>query len=187
MSLLEIIASVFGLLCVFLTVRQNLWCWPTGVVQVVLYTIIFYQAKLYSDAILQVVYFFLQFYGWYHWLHGGKEKAPVPVTQLSRPRLWGWLLIGVIGSALWGFGMARFTDAALPYPDAVVVVLSLVAQWLMARKILESWHFWITVDVVAIGVYWAKQLYITTGLYAIFLVLAAQGLLAWKKQCQQPG
>jgi nicotinamide mononucleotide transporter len=186
MSLLEFAGSVFGLLAVFLTVRQNIWCWPTGVISVVLYTVIFYDAKLYSDAILQVVYFFLQFYGWYHWLHGGREKTSVPVTRLRPRALQGWLVVGVVGSGLWGFGMARFTDAALPYPDAGVVVLSLVAQWLLTRKNLESWHFWIVVDMIAIGVYFAKQLYITAGLYGVFLILAFLGLQAWKKECQLP-
>lgn len=183
MSTLELIASVFGLICVGLTVRQHIWCWPTGLVQVLLYTVIFYDAKLYSDAILQVIYVFFQFYGWYHWLHGGQDKSLLPVTHLNARALLLWVGIGVVGSVLWGYGMARFTDAALPYPDAVVVVLSLVAQWLMARKKVESWHFWIAVDIVGIGVYYAKQLYPTAILYVVFLVLAVLGLRSWIKEC----
>jgi nicotinamide mononucleotide transporter len=186
MSPLEIVATVFGLLCVALTVRQNIWCWPTGLVQVVLYIFIFYQAKLYSDSFLQVVYVFFQFYGWWHWLHGGREHTSAPVTRLSPRALIGYLVAGILGSLLWGYGMARFTDAALPYPDAFVVVLSLIAQWLLARKVLESWHFWIAVDVLAIGVYFLKKLYLTSGLYAVFLVLAVLGLLAWKKELGHP-
>ncbi|MBB6050034.1 nicotinamide riboside transporter PnuC [Armatimonas rosea] len=186
MSPLEIVATVFGLLSVALTVRQNIWCWPTGLVQVVLYIFIFYQAKLYSDSILQVLYVVFQFYGWWHWLHGGRERTSAPVTRLRPQALSGWIVVGIIGSLLWGSVMARFTDAALPYPDAFVVVLSLVAQWLLTRKVLESWHFWIAVDVLAIGVYALKRLYLTSGLYAVFLVLAVLGLLAWKKELDRP-
>lgn len=152
----------------------------------VLYIFIFYQAKLYSDSFLQVIYVFFQFYGWWHWLHGGRERTSAPVTRLSPRALVGYLVAGILGSLLWGFGMARFTDAALPYPDAFVVVFSLIAQWLLARKVLESWYFWIAVDVLAIGVYFLKQLYLTSGLYAVFLVLAIFGLLAWKKEQEQP-
>lgn len=186
MSPLEIVATVFGLLCVALTVRQHIWCWPTGLVQVILYIFIFYQAKLYSDSFLQVIYVFFQFYGWWHWLHGGRERTSAPITQLSPRALLGYTLAGILGSLLWGFGMARFTDAALPYADAFVVVFSLVAQWLLARKVLESWHFWIAVDVLAIGVYFLKKLYLTSGLYAVFLVLAVLGLLAWRKERENP-
>lgn len=102
MSTIEIIAVIFGLLCVWLTVRQNIWCWPTGLVQVSLYIVIFYQAKLYSDAILHVIYVFLQFYGWYHWLHGKPEDEQIPVTLLSQNRRWGWIGVTALGTVGWG-------------------------------------------------------------------------------------
>jgi len=100
---------------------------------------------------------------------------------LSIGALAGWLLLGLAGTAVWGFLMNRYTDAAAPYPDAFTTVMSLIAQWLMARKKLESWGFWIAVDVVAIGVYFYKDLYMTAGLYAVFLVLATIGFFEWRK------
>ncbi|MEW4570415.1 nicotinamide riboside transporter PnuC [Tautonia sp. JC769] len=180
MSTIEVIAVGFGLLCVGLTIRQNIWCWPAGLVQVSLYILIFYEVKLYSDLILHVVYVFLQLYGWYYWLRGGTRGGRLPVTRLGRAGSLGWVAVAIAGTGVWGFVMASYTDASLPYWDALTTVASLVAQWLMSRKRLESWLFWIAVDVVAIGVYLSKSLVLTSGLYAVFLVLATLGYRAWR-------
>jgi len=185
MTWIEAIAVVFGLLCVWLTIRQNIWCWPTGLVQVALYIAIFYRVKLYSDLILHVVYVAMQLYGWYFWLHGGRDRSASDVTILkTRVRL-AWLAIVFFGTLGWGYLMAKFTDAAIPYGDAFTTVASLVAQWLMANKKLESWFFWISVDLVAIGIYWNKGLHLTSGLYAVFLILAAMGWFAWRKSLHE--
>lgn len=181
MTGIEAVAVVFGVACVWLTVRQNIWCWPTGLVQVSLYIFIFYEVKLYSDLILHVIYVFLQLYGWYHWLRGGKQDTPLPVSTLSAHARWVWIAVALAGTAGWGYLMTTFTDASVPYGDAFTTVTSLIAQWLMARKKLESWLFWIAVDVLAIGIYWYKSLLLTSGLYALFLILAILGWLAWQK------
>ncbi|MCG8508155.1 MAG: nicotinamide riboside transporter PnuC, partial [Rhodospirillales bacterium] len=138
MTLLEIIATLFGLTCVALTIRQNIWCWPTGLVQVGLYIWIFYQARLYSDMGLHVIYVGLGVYGWWYWLRGGTRSSQVPVTRLTIARSLSWLAVGLTGAAALGMVMNRYTDAALPYWDATTTTLSLVAQYLMARKRLES-------------------------------------------------
>ena len=184
MTWIEGIAAVCGLLCVWLTVRQNVLCWPTGLVQVVLYIGVFYQAKLYSDLILHVIYVVMQVYGWYYWLHGGRDRTELKVTVLSLPALMAWMLIGAAVTLPWGYSMATYTDAAVPYADAFIAVASLIAQWLMARKRLESWYFWIVVDVVAIVVYFYKDLVITAGLYSVFLVLAVLGYFQWRRTIQ---
>lgn len=100
MSKIEIVAVIFGLLCVWLTVRENIWSWPTGLMQVSLYIIIFYQVKLYSDLILHIVYVGFQFYGWYHWLYGGKNRTQLPVTTLGWQARAAWLNGVVIYFAL---------------------------------------------------------------------------------------
>lgn len=186
MTPIEIIAVLCGLLSVILTIKQNIWCWPVGLVQVVLFIGIFYEAKLYSDMVLHVIYVFLQFYGWYHWLYGDKNRPRLPVTQLDLIPLAIWCGVVVTGTSLWGYAMFRWTDAAFPFADAFIMVASLVAQWLMAQKKLQSWWFWISVDVVAVYVYWYKELNLTAILYAIFLVLATLGWLAWRKTYLQP-
>ena len=181
MSALEVVAVIFGLLCVTLVVRQSIWCWPTGLIQVSLYLVIFYQVKLYSDVILQVFYIAMNIYGWYYWLHGGRKREPLPVTRLSLPANAGWIGVTAAGTGLWGLAMAHWTDAALPYGDAFTTVASLVAQWLMARKRIENWLFWIAVDIAAVGIYWYKGLYLTSGLYAVFLGLCIAGWISWKR------
>jgi nicotinamide mononucleotide transporter len=181
MSPIEITATVFGLVCVWFTIKQNIWCWPTGLVQVILYIYVFYMAKLYSDSILQAIYIPMQIYGWYYWLYGDKSKAPpVVTTEPTRMKVL-WMTVILVGATIWGYIMKTYTNAACPYPDAFIVVTSLVAQWLMSKKKLESWVLWVIVDMVAVGVYFYKSLYFTTGLYAVYIGMATAGLLAWRR------
>lgn len=186
MSLFELIATLLGLACVLLTVRQHVGCWPTGLAMVAMYIVIFYEAKLYSDMLLQVVYVFLQIYGWYAWVRGGEERRPLRVGRLGRYG-WAWSLAAcAAGTISLGTGMARYTDAALPYVDAFATSTSLVAQWHLGRKRLESWLFWITVDVVSIGMYVQKRLWPTAVLYVAFLALATWGWFEWRRAWRQP-
>ena len=178
---IEIIAVVLGLACVWLTVRQNVGCWPTGLAMVTLYIVIFFRTKLYSDMLLQVVYVFLQIYGWYAWLHGGPQQSRLSVARLPKRLIGMWLLVGLLGAGMLGVTMHRYTDASFPYVDALATVASLIAQWLMGRKILESWLVWIFVDVISIGLYLAKELYPTAALYVVFLGLAILGWYEWRR------
>jgi nicotinamide mononucleotide transporter len=185
MTGLEIVGTVFGLLCVGLTIRRNIWCWPTGLVQVIIYAYIFYKAKLYSDYILHLIYIVMQIYGWHHWLRGGGPgENHLPISTLSPKTGLAWVATTLAGTAALGFSMSHWTDASFPYWDAFTTAASLVAQWLLARKILQNWLFWIAVDVVAIPVYIAKELYVTSGLYSIFLILATLGWLKWLQACR---
>jgi len=183
MSWGEIIGTVLGVIGVWLMIRQNIWSWPVGLVQVAVYTWVFYEAKLYSDAILQVLFFAIQGYGWWHWVRGQHTAArsELPVTRLGGAALGGWLVAGLVATAGWGTVMHRTTDAALPYWDAFILVFSLVAQWLQARKNLENWAGWVGVNSVAIGVYWAKDLRLTAGLYLVFWLMALWGWRAWRQ------
>jgi nicotinamide mononucleotide transporter len=183
MEWIELTAVILGLACVWLTVRQHIGCWPTGLAMVSLYIVIFFRAKLYSDMLLQVVYIGLQAYGWYAWLHGGAARTPLPVTRLTARAGVIWAAGCLVGSGTLGLVMHRWTDASFPYLDAFTTVASLIAQWFMGRKILESWLVWIVVDVVSIGMYLAKDLYLTAGLYTVFLLLATWGWFAWRKSC----
>lgn len=180
MDPVEIVASVFGFICVYLTTRQSIYCWPAGLIQVSLYIFVFYEAKLYSDVILHVIYVVLQVYGWYYWLHGSHHSKAV-VTRLASWQRLAWVAAGIVVTGGWGYVMAGYTDAALPYPDAFIISMSLVGQWLMAKKKIENWYFWIAVDIVAVGVYSVKGLYVTAVLYLTFLVICLYGLRAWRK------
>jgi nicotinamide mononucleotide transporter len=177
---IELVAAILGLLCVWLTIKQSIGCWPTGLAMVLLYIVIFFEAKLYSDMLLQCVYVVLQLYGWYAWLHGGPEQTALTVNRLPAGRVGLWCLAGTAGWIGLGTLMHTSTDASYPYVDAFATVASLIAQWFMSRKILESWLVWILVDVVSIGLYVAKELYPTAVLYVVFLGLATRGWFAWR-------
>lgn len=180
MSVWEIIGTVLGIIGVGLMIRQNIWGWPVGLVQVAVYTWVFFDAKLYSDAILQVAFFLIQAYGWWTWWRGRTPARELPVTRLDTPSLAGAVAAGALVAAGWGWFMSR-TDAALPYWDAFILIFSLVAQWLQARKKIENWPFWAVINTVAIGVYWVKDLHLTAGLYGIFWLMALWGWREWAR------
>jgi len=181
MNPIEIVAAVFGVVSVFLSVKQNIWSWPTAIINVGLYIIVFFESKLYADTGLQVVYVVLNAYGWYHWLYGGKNRTELPVSKTSA-RLGALLgMLVLAGTAVIGTFLSRQTDAALPYVDAFTTSTSLVAQWMMTRKLLENWIIWVAVDVIYIGMYIYKSLYVTAVLYLIFLILSALGYVQWKR------
>lgn len=180
-QLLEWIAAAFGAVSVFLSVRQHIWSWPTALVNVALYSWVFYLQGLYSDMGLQVVYFALSLYGWYEWLYGGAGRTKLEVSRAT-PLLWiASAVVGVVCWAVLGRLTSRLPGAALPYVDAATTTTSLIAQYMMTRKILENWTIWIVVDVVYVGMFVFKHLYPTAMLYAVFLVLAALGHIEWKR------
>ncbi|MFQ5563693.1 MAG: nicotinamide riboside transporter PnuC [Parvularculaceae bacterium] len=175
----EITAVILGLINITLLIRRNIWNYPFGIVMVSLYAWIFYGAKLYSDVLLQGFFFVVQFYGWYYWLKGRGGDGRVIVERLTKGQALGYAGVAVAGVAALGTVMGRFTDAAFPYWDASIAVLSVIAQILLARRRLENWILWITVDVLAIGLYWVKGLHPTAALYLLFLILSGVGFLTW--------
>jgi len=180
-SPLELFAALIGAISVWLSVRQNIWSWPTAIINVVLYAIVFYEAKLYADMGLQVIYAILSIYGWYEWLYGGEGRTELHVSRTGA-RLGALLaLIAAAGSAVLGVFLHRATDAALPFMDSFLSSTSLVAQWMMTKKLLENWLVWIGVDVLYVGMFIFKGLFLTTGLYAVFLALAVKGYIDWRR------
>jgi nicotinamide mononucleotide transporter len=177
----ELGGFLFGAVGVCLTVRQNIWCWPIGAIGVALYTVVFYQSRLYADMGLQAIYFVLSLYGWYEWLHGGKDRAELRVSRTS-PLAWaGLLAAGIAASAILGFTLHRTTDAALPFLDSALTSFSLVAQFMMTRKLLENWILWLAVDVIYIGMFISRGLNLTAVLYVVFFVLSMMGFAQWRR------
>lgn len=185
MSGIEWIAAIAGAISVYLSARENIWSWPTAIVNVGLYIFIFRESGLYSDMGLQVVYLVLSIYGWYEWLHGGTNKTKLEVSKASG-RV--WLVSGVAGVVgglvIWSI-TRRLHGVSIPSIDAGLTATSLVAQWMMTRKILENWILWIVADIVYVPMYIYKHLYVTSGLYLVFLVLAIMGLVEWKRSFQR--
>ncbi|WP_286977986.1 nicotinamide riboside transporter PnuC [Pseudomonas sp.] len=181
MSTLEMFAAALGACAVWLTVRQNRWCWPIGLVMVLLYAWIFYDAALYSNMLLQGVYALLQGYGWWQWNHGGDKHQGVSVSALTWRGLTASLACGVAGATVLGYLMANFTDAAAPWQDATLSAFSLVAQVWMAQKRVECWPLWVLLDVLFVLLFLQQELYLTAGLYAVFTGLALSGWLTWRR------
>jgi nicotinamide mononucleotide transporter len=172
-------AVATGIVSVYLSVRQKIWSWPTALVNVALYFVVFREQKLYADMGLQVIYFVLSLYGWYEWLYGGANRTELTVSRATSTMTLTLTAIAVVGVAVLGTLFARFTDAALPYVDSATATTSLVAQWMMTRKVLENWAVWIAVDVVYVGMFVYKHMYPTAALYSGFLILAVMGHLQW--------
>ncbi|MGB7193406.1 MAG: nicotinamide riboside transporter PnuC [Collimonas pratensis] len=184
MSGLEIIAVILSALAVWLTARRHLWCWPIGLVSVLLYARIFLVAKLYSDLLLQLIFAVMQLYGWWQWKSGAsnQDRQHIQPQRLPKRGLLIGMLAGAAGSVVLGYIMASFTDAHIPWLDSALTSFSLVAQFWMARKYVVNWWLWIAVDIIYVGVYIYKDLNLTAGLYAGFIVLAIIGLRNWQRQ-----
>jgi nicotinamide mononucleotide transporter len=180
-SPLEIVAAIITGWCIWLATKQSLLYWPVGIVSVLLYSWIFYDAKLYADAGLQVIYFVLTLYGWYEWKMGGAGGTTLKVSRTPRPAWLALLLAGIAGSVALGFGMLRWTDNPAPWVDASTASFSIVAQVMTTRKWLENWIVWIVVDVVYVFLYIQRGLIPTAVLYAVFLVLAVKGDREWRR------
>jgi nicotinamide mononucleotide transporter len=184
MGALEIIAAVLGVINVVLVVRRSTWNYPFGIVMVALYFFVFGQAKLYSDALLQIFFFVIQIYGWWAWYHAKHVDHGVAVRWMGWRERWPWIAGTLAAAVLWGTGMARFTDAAAPYVDATTAGLSVSAQILQSLRRVESWVLWIIVDVIALGLFTWRGLFVTTALYGLFLILAIVGLFEWKRKAE---
>ena len=181
MNTLQWIAAIAGAISVYLSARENIWSWPTAIVNVGLYIIVFRRAGLYSDMGLQVVYLALSIYGWYQWLYGGANRTELTVSRATARE---WLIVTPIVLVFW-IALARYTatlpGVALPSLDAGLATVSLVAQWMMTRKIIENWMLWIVADIIYVPMYVYKGLPVTAVLYAVFLVLAVVGLRSWSR------
>ena len=176
---LEILATLLGLANIVLLVRRSIWNYPFGIAMVALYADIFFTAKLYSDALLQLFFFAIQVYGWWAWWRAGGGEHKVEVERLTGAARTAWIAMIALTSFAWGTMMHAYTDASFPWWDATVAMASIAAQILLARRMIENWVLWIAVDAMAIGLYLTKGLTLTAGLYFVFLLLCIFGLREW--------
>ncbi|MFT3784615.1 MAG: nicotinamide riboside transporter PnuC [Tepidisphaeraceae bacterium] len=177
-SWLEAVSFVTGAVCVWLTVKENVWNFPIGLLNVATFVFVFAKAHLFGDAGLQVVYFVLTLIGWYLWLYGGERHTGLRVVRAST--LENALVVGICGALtvlLWQ--LLPKVGGSASFWDALTTAISLGAQWLLNRKRLENWIAWIVVDVIYVPLYLYKGLYLTAILYAVFLAMAVMGLRAW--------
>ena len=152
LNYVEVFGFLTGVVCVWLYTRENVWAWPIGLVNSVVYVVVFFEARLYADMGLYVIYAALSIYGWYEWLRGGPQHDRLSISRITPVValvLLGLVILSVAGLS---YGLRTYTDAALPFWDSLTTAMSLAAQWMLAKKIFETWIVWITVDVLsAIG------------------------------------
>ncbi|MCF0065478.1 nicotinamide riboside transporter PnuC [Dyadobacter chenwenxiniae] len=178
---LEILGFITGAICVYLNTQQNVWGWFFGIINAVLYAIVFWQVRLYADTGLQGYYFLTSIYGWWMWKFGGRNHDGISVTRTPARMYPVFGVIFLIITASWGFLLGKFTDASLTYADSALTVASLIGQWMMARKYLENWILWIIADACYVVMYFYKDLHLTAILYAVFLALAVGGYFQWRR------
>lgn len=183
---IELLGFLTGAINVWLLARQNLWNWPVGIANNLLYLMVFVRAGLYGDAALQVAFATLNTYGWWHWRHPGARLTELPVTRTPR-HTWIWL-VPVTAAAATAFALflSRYTDSTVPAWDGVTTALSLAATFGQTRKLVESWWLWMAADLIYIPLYVYKNLWLTAALYVLFLTLCAIGLSAWRRSMELP-
>ncbi|MCX2482090.1 nicotinamide riboside transporter PnuC [Pedobacter sp. MR2016-24] len=176
-------AGVFtGILCVWLAAKNNILNWPIAIVSVLIYTLIFFETRLYSDMGLQVYFLLMNIYGWYFW--SKKKNAgekPTPVISITKPEIILSVIAVILLTLIPGFLLHQNTKAAYPYIDSFCTACSLVAQVFLARKVLQNWLIWIFVDIIYVAVYLSKGLYPTAMMYTLYIYIAWMGYQEWKK------
>jgi nicotinamide mononucleotide transporter len=177
-SITEDLGFITGALTVWLTVVENVWTFPIGIANDIFFFILFLQASLFADMSLQILYIILGVQGWYLWLHGGKNKTALLVSSISKKELLILALSAVVATYALTIYLQHIQDSA-PFWDALTTVLSIAAQYMLNKKFLENWYCWILADIIYIPLYAYKQLYLTSIVYVIFLLICLFGLRAW--------
>jgi nicotinamide mononucleotide transporter len=180
LAMTEVLGFVTGGVCVWLVVRENVWNWPIGLANNVLFFILFLRGRLFADMGLQAVYFALGVYGWWHWLYGGERRTELRISRALRAEWIG--LAAAVPLATWGLREVLIAvQGAAPFWDSLTAVLSLAAQYLLTRKRIENWWLWIAADLIYVPLYGSRGLPLTAVLFAIFLVMCVTGLRAWRR------
>jgi nicotinamide mononucleotide transporter len=180
---LEATSVLFAILYLVLAIRESLWCWPAAFLSSVLTIPVVLGARLNSEVALNVYYAAMAVYGWYQWHYGGRRRGADELPIGTWPLKMHALAIGgsLAVSAVVGWLMARYTQPAFPYLDAFLAVSSVVTTYMVARKLLENWLYWLVIDGLWVYVYWQRQLYLFVGLFSLYLVLVVIGLVRWHR------
>jgi len=178
----EIIAVILGILYIILAAKESAWCWVSGFFSTLIYTILFWEGQLLSSALLNFYYMGMSIYGFILWKRGeGREEKSLAVTSWPLSRHLFAIVTGVLFSLFAGYLLTAYTPARLPYLDAVVMVFSIFATWMLAQKILQNWLYWMVIDVAAITLYWSTGYYVTIILFTIYVILSGYGYFSWRK------
>ncbi|MEP6834353.1 MAG: nicotinamide riboside transporter PnuC [Gemmatimonas sp.] len=177
----EVAGFIFGVINVYLTVREKIWSWPIGILNAGFSAVVFQEHGLYSDFGLQFVYIAMSVYGWYQWLHGGVQKTELHVTRTSVQTSAVLLMLGLAGWGVLYTITSRIPGTRLPLLDAALVSSSLVAQWMMTRKLRETWLLWIAINIVYVAAFIYRGLNLYAVLNTVYGILAVLGHIEWTR------
>ena len=178
-SIIETIAVVLSVFYVILATKQNIWCWPAAGISTSLYIYICYSAQLYAETGLQIFYLLMAFYGYFHW---NKNDGKIEISQWTIGKHLLLILIGAIITFLMGFYFATFTSSKMPIADSFTTVFSIIATYMVTKKVLSNWLYWIVIDSVSIYLYFSRDLHLTSILFITYTIVAVIGYFAWLKQ-----
>jgi nicotinamide mononucleotide transporter len=184
---IELLGAILGFAYIFYSIRQSILTWPIGLLTSALYVVVFFVSKLYADMGLQLYYVAISIYGWYEWIRGDQALHIEPV-KVSRINAKLAVILSVVSFLLFlviWYILKKFTDSPVPMADGFATALSIVATWMLARKILEHWLVWIFVDAFSVGLFFYKQLYPTVVLFIVYTVMAYIGYREWKRDFEQ--
>ena len=184
-SILEAIAVVFGILSVWFAKKENILVFPTGIISVLIYIYICFFAKLYADMGINFVYFIMSIYGWYMWSRKDVEKYVLPISWCkTKDHVVSAVMLIVFFISL-SYFLTHYTDSNVPLIDSATTSIFIVGMWLMARKKIENWIYWIIGDIISIPLYFYKDLALTSIQFTVFLILAIMGYIEWRKKLKQ--
>jgi nicotinamide mononucleotide transporter len=177
-SIIESAAVLFSIFYVILAAKQSIWCWTYAAISVILYIYICFTAELFAETILQIFYLFMAAYGYYNW----RKLEKISVNQWSVRRHLLLILFGAIFTFLMGFYFSTYTSAKMPIVDSFTTIFSIIATYLVTKKVLENWLYWIVIDVVSIYLYFGRDLHLTSLLFIVYTVIAIFGYFSWIKK-----
>ena len=181
----ELLAVVMAVLYLLLAIRENIWCWFCAAVSTAIYVYLFAEARLYMESALNVFYFGMAIYGWQVWYRGTGREGNLPVSAWPPATHAVAIVLIIAGSAASGTLLSVHTDAAYPYVDSLTTWGAIWATFLVARKVLENWWYWLVIDVASVFIYWARDLQLTSLLFIIYVIMIPFGLVSWTRSSRE--
>jgi len=185
MSGWEIGAAVLGVAYILLAAKESLWCWPFAFVSTLIYTLLFWDGQLPMQALLNFYYMAMAIYGFWLWRRNDHAEDNIHITSWSWSKHLIFIVIGTVLSLITAYYLQTNQLSQSPYLDASVTIFSVMNTWLMARKVLQNWTYWIIIDAAAVVLYFETAYYATVILFALYIVLAISGLISWQRRFKQ--
>ena len=181
-SIIESVAVFFSILYVILAAKENILCWGAAAISVTLYIYIFFSVQLYPETGLQVFYLFMAFYGYYNW---NKKEQSLQIIEWNISKHFAVLILGAILTFLMGFYFTTYTNAKMPIVDSFTTVFSIFATYMVVKKILGNWLYWIVIDTVSVYLFYSRDLHLTSLLFMAYTIIAVFGYFNWLKMMQK--